>query len=91
MSHYQLVGYGAAAIILGLGLLCVAIWQYLAWDDRKRAARHEARRAEVIAARRRLHDEFNAIVAGWYDPPELDGLPYRAERIDIPREGKGEQ
>ena len=75
-----------AGSVFVFGLLVLGMWRIVLRRDRRRAAaRWAARNAEVQAVWldivARLEADAEATV-------ELDGLPLRAQAIEIPREGE---
>jgi hypothetical protein len=82
----------AAIAVFGVGLTATAIWQVLAWQNRRRrkarALAHRVREVELA----NLRAEFARIVARLDDESasEEDVPTMRTESIELPREGKGE-
>lgn len=99
MTHDQIIAacWAVAIFLVGLSLLAVSKWMERRANWRRMALLELRITAERNQARR--FDEAWADIVAHYeaqdsnDEPtiELDGLPFRAGQIDIPREGKAEQ
>lgn len=95
MTYAERVGLTSASVVLVVGLLIFAAWKVVDWRaDRRRARRVAAARA-AIAERARINAAWNVIVANYdvadeYEPPIAGYLGFRAEQIELPREGRPE-